>query len=428
MSKRVFFAIAIYASSTHPVLAQVKESTECLKPENQSAQPKEGTKSEGEANKSNTSAKKLLQSLGSSDPLIENALNVLDDLIDETRTAQTRIYLAARGINRNLDQVKTTNAGLLQDIDEARSATKELIAKSYSDAIFQRKNLDDQIKTRLSNLVADSALMAKCPTEHLMKDFLHELTILKSRFVSARQFRAGIGAEYIYLPRITYAASSAIDLSQFQTPGVPLGGHTGFLVEFSNFATRAARIVASGSGLDVALTSPTQDQTREIITNVSRALVTNGSDNPDLLYKTTLTSRIKPRLDASISASINYIVDSLRSKKEDERERQRVSYHLGIGMTGFRIDETSSTEVRLRSDPSKSFVDLQKTGVTTSNRSISFKAPYWNADARFLVSDESQIAISYRKYFRSNSSSETQPRVSGNSISIYFVWLPTFGW
>ncbi len=355
----------------------------------------------------------------------KNALAVLKELIDDTRSAQARVYSAARTINRNLDAVRDTDS---ETVAQARKLTRKLMVGSYSDALFQSRNLGDQIKTRLANLVADSLLLQTDSSPLLRQDFLAELEMLTKRFVDARRFRAGIGAEYIYMPKVSYAAAANIDLTPFQSSGAPVGGNTGFVVDFGNQSTPATRIVASGSGMEVAVALPSDGQSREFVTSVQHAAVSGTESSPDLLYRTTLTSRLKPEFDASLSFSLLYALNLIRDKPEEERERDRISYHLGIGMTGFRIDESSTTDVRQRSNPAQTFNDLSTTGTTVSSRRISFKSAYWNADARFVVSDESQLGLSYRRYFGRKSEDETSPRVSGYALSIYFVWLPTFGW
>ncbi len=238
--------------------------------------------------------------------LAKNALAVMNELLDDTRSAQARVYSAARSINRNLDQIESSDNAT---VTRARQSTRKLLSGSYSDALFQSRNLGDQIKTRLANLVADSLLMQTDKSQNLREDFLSELEIVTRRFVDAKRFRAGIGVEYIYLPKVSYAAATSVDLTPFQTSGIPLGDRTGFVVGFGNQTSPAARIMASGSGIDVSIAIPTQGQTRQIVTSVQGASVRADENSPDLLYRTTLTSTIKPELDASLSFSVLYVLD-----------------------------------------------------------------------------------------------------------------------
>jgi hypothetical protein len=431
MTRASLFAVSIYLCSPSIVYAQQPPSpTEqaASAPNRQPENLPTKEKSIDVATTPTSQAKNVIQTAmeGMTDKSLgKNALSVLKELLDDTRSAQARVYVAVRTINRNLDALTSKDS---DTVEKAGMLTAKLMAGSYSDALFQSRNLGDQVKTRLANLVADSLLMQKNDSESLRDDFVGELSILTNRFVESRRFSAGIGLEYIYLPKVTYTASTAVDLSEFQASGVPVSGQTGFQIGFDKQATPATRIVASGSGMDVAITIPAQSQMRQVVTSVRQAEVSSPASSQDLMYRTTLTSKIKPEVDACLSFSVLYAAGLIKGAPEDERERQRISYHLGVGMTGFRVDEVATTEVRSRTDSTKAFNDLSPIGSTVSTRRLSFKQGYWNADARFLVSDESQLAVSYRQYFHRSGHNELSPRVSGYALSIYFVWLPTFGW
>lgn len=357
--------------------------------------------------------------------IAKNALLVIDELLDDTRSAQSRIYNAVRTINRNLDLLESSSP---DTVTRARELTRKLLASSYNDSLLQSGNLSDHLVTRLSNLVADSVLMQKNASANLRADFISELGILSNRFLDSKRFRIGIGAEYLYLPKISYAAPLSIDLTAFQSPNFRSGSQTGILVDFSNQATPATRLTASGSGLDVTLSLPSQKQAREIVTGVRQAPVDPNSALPSLLYRTTLTSTVKTEFDASLAVSVLYAYDALFRKPEDSRGRQRVAYHAGIGTTGFKIEEAAVTEVKRRTETTQSFNDLPTIGTTSSRRRVALNFPYWSVGASFIVSDESRMGLGYRRYIARNDLDETAPRATGTSFSIYFLWQPTFGW
>jgi hypothetical protein len=357
--------------------------------------------------------------------IAKDALSVLDELIDDTRKAQSRIYVAVRTINRNLDSAKPSAA---DDISNARALTEALMGESYSDGLFQSGNLSDQITTRLANLVADSVLLQTDGSAHRWKDFLRELGIIRDRVSKSRKFRVGIGAEYLYLPTVTYATGTRIDLTAFQTSGLGGSAVNGNVVRFDGQSTPAIRLSASTPVADVWVSIPSQRHSQTFVSEVRRSAVTTTLASPDLLHRTSFTSNLKTEYDAAVSIDPLAIYRWATCGESSSKDSVPISFHVAYGATGFRVEELATTDVRVRNDPLKTYQELASSGTIATARRFAFSRNYIAIEGRFSISDESQVGIVYRDYLGRRSDNETSPWVSGGSLSLYFVWAPTFGW
>lgn len=176
-------------------------------------------------------------------PYADLSLSTIKLILVQNSEGQAAVYEFARTINVNIGNVGGT---LYKDV---RAQTEKLIDASYSDNIRQNANLSNQLKTRLKGLIADSLLIQSdtlTPAVRQIRqdEFLRELTLLTERYVYSKQFRAGVGLSYLYLPQMSYVAFPNIDLSPFQNQEFGGSGRALFLADFSNRSSLALTLSA----------------------------------------------------------------------------------------------------------------------------------------------------------------------------------------
>jgi hypothetical protein len=128
------------------------------------------------------------------------------------------------------------------------------------------------------------------------------------------------------------------------------------------------------------------------------------------------------RLDYDLSLKIEPL-DYFRVRASGPYWVRRVGLGLGGGLSGFRVEDNTSTEVKIQTN-SASFDDLPpgKTQSTTSDTSL--RNFYWAANASLGISDELQVAFETRLY-NSKDQGDKHISVSGATLSIRAVWFPT---
>jgi hypothetical protein len=381
--------------------------------------------------------------------VLNEALDVVDLLIDSTRASQIQIYAAVRAINRNLDPLQICQKEM---VDEARERTFQLLDLSYSDALIQNGNLSEQVATRLANLVADSLALQRRTSPNYRRDFLRELRVLTDRFSQSKRFRAALGFEYLYLPRVSYAAAPPLDLTPFQLNQFGGGGIAQARMNFDHHVTPAISLGAKVDNIEVNVAIPRNTQAVTVTSAAQRVAVAANQDSPDMLIRTTIESKLKAEFDAGATFWLLGAWDTRERNRHLKRLRDKASGPKGkpmsellhedpppestrrwdigggLGFTAFRIDERADTDVRLRSDPTKTFNELASSGTIHSEKSQFYRAPYMRADFRLNVSDELTLGVVARKYFGRANAEETSAQVRGATFSVLLVWYPTLGW
>lgn len=372
-----------------------------------------------------------------------DALAVINEILAQTRNDQALMYAFARTAGSNLAYAENQ-----QFAADARLALRELLKATYSDSLFQNKNLSKQMATRLQFLLADTVRIVACrapageteaarsareAVRKLMEDdFVAELQLMRTRFLESRRFRLGVGAEYVYLPQMSYATAPVIDLSPYQAFGnfaprfsnQPIG-----LVSFNNGSTAALVLSANLPGARVDFVLPAESQTQSLNTGVRKVAASDSNTSRDLLFQTVIEAKAKAEYDAAISITARCAGRLLRLDPCSDDMEESVTWDaaVGIGTTGFKVEETATTDVRVRDDPTKSFNELASTGRQTTRKTFAFNAEYLLLSVRSRISDEFVVSLSTRRYRKATV--DTGPvNLRGTVIAISAVWYPTFGW
>jgi len=381
------------------------------------------------------------------DGFAKDALEVINAMITSARVDQSSIYLFVRQVNRNVDaitycdKVEPPVDGAPADgcgrIKQIRALTKRLTDASYSDALHQNRNLSNQIQTRLPLLVADSLRLTTAGSDaeirankSLLNDFADELDLLSRRYLQSRRFRVGIGAEYFYFPRMSYLGAVGVDLSPFNLVQPAGSGQFSFLADFSNQTTPALVLTGKVPFAQVDISLPTQSRTSTLTTPVQGLPFSPSaaaSAAAGVLARSTVELKAKPEFDIGIAASVREIVHYIRTRSVDFDTTHQWDVAVGLGTTGFRIDQRALTDVRVRPDPSRTFNELASSGTFASSKSTSFQNSYWRVNLSLNVSDELQVGVVARSYRKKTI--DTGPvNIQGPTVGVTVVWFPTFGW
>jgi hypothetical protein len=430
-------------SAAEPTAAPVEQDPP-KKPD--AEQPKgASTKGDDKATPQQLAAKKtadqIIEDLTGKVPagFAKDALAAINALVTSARVDQSSIYLFVRQVNRNIDSTKYCDDKLSEEckkVEDIRKITKQLVEASYSDSLHQNRNLSNQIQTRLPLLLADSVKLAAtdqslaAENRKLLVDFANELTLLSRRYLQSRRFRVGVGAEYFYFPRMSYLGSVNVDLSPFYLIQPAGSGGFSFLADFSNQTTPAVVLTGKIPFTQVDVSLPTQGRTTTLVTPVQGLPFSPSaaaSSAATVLARSTVELKAKPEFDIGIAASVREILHLIRTGNSDFDTTNQWDVGIGVGTTGFRIDQRASTDVRVRPDTSKTFNELASSGTFASSKTTSFQNNYWRLNLNLQVSDELQIGVVARSYFKKTI--DTGPvNIKGPTVGVTVIWFPTFGW
>ena len=205
------------------------------------------------------------------------------------------------------------------------------------------------------------------------------------------------------------------------------GGRSVFLVDFGRRGSPALALSSRIPFAQLDVVFPVRTDTKTITTSVQRFAKSSTASMPDILARTTVTSQSRPVFDAAISLSVGDLLELSRTRSNEPDVARKFDVYLGVGTTGYRIQETALTDVRIRSDAAKTFDELGNSGNVSSSKSLRFHAPYIKVSAGIQVSDEVQIGVTFRQYRRSTIDSG-DANVGGKAVGLYGIWYPTFKW
>lgn len=369
-------------------------------------------------------------------PYVCQTIAAIDKMIADWRTNQGVVYTAVRSLNRNLDKIDCRATGeadaCTQFIDQTRDLTREMLAATYEDSIGKNANLSDQIENRLPLILADSLMLAQEYRLSLRKDIEYELAILAKRWLGTRKFRLGLGLAYSYLPAIDFDGRERIDLSPLI--GDLIGGSDTLLYQnnFSNQTYTSFIISAEVPFTRIDASFPNFSDTQSIVTPVQ--LRGENMDLPQTLVQTTISSKVNVDFDVNAKFSIPDFAKEL-SKISFFRWLNRTGkisdygqfdYGFGIGFTGFDLENSFSTDVRFRTDPSTPFNGLAEGEILESNNSLNFNAPYGIVFVDFEFTDELQVGIEFRLY-DDTTNQNTAIKIDDFTVNLNFAWYPTSG-
>jgi hypothetical protein len=314
--------------------------------------------------------------------------------------------------------------------ERIRNINAKLLRASYGDELFQNSNLSNQIQVRLPLLIADSVKLTAPGYDDLRDDFLQELTLLSDRFLRSRRFRAGIGLSYAYLPTLRYMDVERVDFSPYQS--APSGGADAviFNTQFTDQSLPALILSAKVPYLQLDIEVPKLKHEQSIATPVQQR---PGDGNNDLLARTTVNAKLSVEYEASAKLSFMDVWQAIQDRKckdapvDCKSNYYQYDFGLGIGMTGFRIKNDVSTDVRFRSDPTQVFNDLQPGATITSKSDSAFNTIFLTAFYTFRISDEFQLGIDARYYDKKKVGSR-EVDIEGLTAGFSAVWYPTYSW
>ena len=113
---------------------------------------------------------------------LEQTQRLFNTIACETRMSQDLVYRFSRSIRKNIFDQELGNEKYLGRIDRL---TLELLTDSFSDNLFQNRNLVRQLTTRLPGLLTDSVSLTS-DTER--KHFAEELEVVHGRLERTRKF------------------------------------------------------------------------------------------------------------------------------------------------------------------------------------------------------------------------------------------------
>ena len=382
----------------------------------------EGTPSDGTDTQAvkDAAISRLQQLLGDdaiNSDLANQAIATIRYVIANTREMQDAIYQFARTVNRGLDNVDcaTEGEGCLSFKSESRELSRQLLEESYTDSQFQNDNLRNQIQTRLVFLLEDIAQLSVQNTESRRDDFFHEFEILGSRFLDTRRFRLGLGIAYSYIPGVDYSGAKRIDFSPFQTS---VSGGSDRLLFHSVFSDKSFTKLVLSTKMDfvqINVAFPTFSESQTLLTPVQFRDIDESTT--DILTRSTINSTLDIEYDISFRIPVSNWING--------DENPQFDLGLGLGVTGFLIEDTVTTDARFRMDTTSRFTDLPTGETLMDSEQTSFNTWFAGGYMSFDVSDQVQLSLEAR-YYGDTGDRETVIETDNVILSLSAIWFPTF--
>ena len=283
-------------------------------------------------------------------------------------------------------------------------------------------------------------------TAKRLEYLLGDLDLLHERYVKSRRILAGIGLGYSYLPRMRYAGVTSIDVSDV-LPGTP-GGADRFRYQ-TQFADQGflslvfTAKLGNAASLDFSL--PNLEETQTVQTGVfSRP---TGNPGEELLTRASVETKLTSQYDLNLRFSLFSIFNSYaiakhekevirkeaaagRKLKKSEIGRpslinSRDDIEVGIGLTGFGIEESVSTDFRRRTDPTKTYTELTSLLEKDEKHESNFHAVYATINYRLDVTDQLVINVNARQYLDSLQGYE-RVEIDGLTMGMNITYAPLF--
>jgi hypothetical protein len=105
----------------------------------------------------------------------------------------------------------------------------------------------------------------------------------------------------------------------------------------------------------------------------------------------------------------------------------RNDFGFGVGVAGFDIENTVSTDIRFRTDGTTPFDGLPAAQTVATTNTTSFNTRFHNIYWTYHVTDELRFSLDVRKYER-DTTSDASVDVSDKQISLTALWYPTWAW
>ena len=317
-------------------------------------------------------------------------------------------------------------------VRRVRLVNEELMIETYGDALHQNANLSNQIATRLDSLVEDTENL---DTRQERDQFFSEYTLIADRYLDSNRFRVGLGAIYSYLPKVEYSGIARIDFSPYQTTASGGADRLLFNQKFSNIGYLSPLITVKAPFLDIDFAFPDLETTQTTIPPI----LFRDTDDPmtEMLAQSTIASTVEIEYEIGIRVALGKLfkrrknraalrrLDPFNTIRDPKSIQTRFDWGVGVGMAGFLVENSVSTDVRLRTDPTDTFNDLTSEGTIATQDDRNINTAFAVGYFKVRVNDEIEVGIDYKKY-ENDSANGGQISVGGDTVSISAAWYPTF--
>lgn len=375
-----------------------------------------------------------------SDPTSYEAYKVAYDFIesiaDDTRADQTKMKDLAKAINNYLATLPE-NSQLRKFKDAMYIETEMLRTQSRRDTFFMNDNVSRLIRCEGPELLHELSVIStglkekeekkRMPVYELtdrLANFTYDMNELTYKFTSTRQFYAGLGISYAYIPTIESFTSYNVDFSPFDTQlggdSLPLNsGRQIINTGFSNTSYPSLRLTAATPYFSVDLMLSNKDETATSISPIRATR--NGTDNQYILHRTTIESTLSLEYDVQARFSVRDIINALLYGDDTYQYLPtQLDFGIGVGSSGFTIKNEITTDFRLKKTSDALYQDLDVAELRQQSSRNSFNVAYWNAYLGFEISDQMLATLEYR-YYQDDTDDGNILDIDSNSLSFNFV-------
>jgi hypothetical protein len=348
------------------------------------------------------------------DTLGKEAIDFINMQITKTRLDQESIYKFVRILNKNIDL--SNNLELQKSV---REITMKLMESSYTDELFQNTNLSNQIKTRMPLLLEDSLMLSseKVDTKNLENDFINELMLISTKYLESRRYLAGIGFSYSYTPKISYKGEANIDLSPYLSNPRKSVGTVFYESKFSNETTPSLALYAHIPYITISALFPKYEVSQTMVLPVT--VIDSDQTSTDGMFRSTIHSKLEIDFDVNLKLSIKEVFDV----KNNVRNGNQIDWGFGLGVTGYKVEDTVTTDVRFNTNDDSPYDDLASDHIIKETDHRSFNTLYFVAYYNFELTDEFIVGLD-AKFYSDKIKNTAYVDVHGISAGFNVVWYP----
>lgn len=265
--------------------------------------------------------------------------------------------------------------------------------------------------------------------------FREDLELLANRYFDSRRILAGVGIGYSYLPRVKYTGRASIDVSDV-LPEAPGGRDQ---IRYGNkFSDQGFASLIFTAKMRTALVDLSLQNLEESQTTQTPVFVRPFNTTEDLMGRSTIKTKLTSNYDVNLRFSIKEVINVfLETKHQNAIERgdktvkeltpykSRDDFEIGMGLTGFGIEDSVSTDFRRRANPGQTYSELTSFAVKESKTENNFNAVYVIAGYRIDLTDQASVAVNSR-YYLNDAQRFDRARIDDFALTITATYYPLF--
>ncbi|WP_289029669.1 hypothetical protein [uncultured Paraglaciecola sp.] len=359
---------------------------------------------------------------GSPKEVYDLTKELLESIRDKSRDNQEIIFDTVKQMEDSLT-ILEKDSRFSYFTNEVQSTFSELKKMATEKDLNSNDNLNRIVNKRIPRLLVNMlTIVSNASNNEVSKSrnsrFIEDLSLISDVYAKTKRFSVGLGLSYSYMPRFKYDNLGVVDLTAYQT-----------LNDIRNINLRDTSISYSPSieqkgffsvtisaeikYIALQLSLPVYDESLESTSIVRFAEL---DDNSYAAYRNYIQSKIKIDYDIAIKGSVRDVVQRWRPW-----HFRQFDYGVGYGVTGIKIEDTITTELRFTSDLTTNFNDITSSETIAKKQSSDFLTQYFLLYSKLEVSDDFEAGLDI-KFYQSKSIGSSYLDIKDTAISLNLLY------